>query len=50
MSVLRFRYRLLLSCSWWKDLLLRLSLSLVPRKHPFRSDKKNFIKNTVVMT
>jgi hypothetical protein len=48
MSILRFRYRLLMSCSWWKDHLLRLSSTLVAQEHPFRSDKKNFIKNIVV--
>jgi hypothetical protein len=48
MSILQFRYRLLLSCSLWKDHLLRLLSALVAQEHPFRSDKKNFIKNTVV--
>jgi hypothetical protein len=49
MSILWFRYGLLPSCSLWKDTYFDCHQHWLPKKHHFRSDKKNFITNTVVM-
>jgi hypothetical protein len=41
-------FKLRVAYLWWKGHLLRLLLHWLPKKHPFRYDKKNFIKNTMV--